>query len=112
MIPPWWFIVLGVVASLLYTGFCFSIFGESVAGKVWPWRIHQAWFNFLGAASGWAFTWALIVSQSDGFHVDGWTILLFLFAFIGVTGHMPRTVMGLVLAPFDLIGKLSKGSSH
>lgn len=107
--PPIWFFITAGLGTGLYAVFCFEIFSEPTKDRPLSWIIHQVWFNALGAATGWAACWLLGQRLRDGVLLDGWTLAYFLLAFIGVTGHMPRTVVGLVLAPGTLFDKVVGG---
>jgi hypothetical protein len=80
--------------------------------RAWQWRFHQFWFNFLGAAIGWVAAWSILGSVLkclDGNCTNSITpssVLLFFLAFIGVTGHLPMSVMGLVGGLREFVAKL------
>jgi len=58
-----------------------------LSGRATVWIIHQAWFNCVGAASGWASCWCLICRSEP---LDAWSMALFLVAVIGITGYLRR----------------------
>jgi len=111
MLPPYWFIGVSLAASVFYSARAFAIFHVSGKDEDWSWWVHQVWFNFLGAIVGWAALWLLIsklrsTAATESVQIDGWDFGLFVVAFIGVTGHLPRTLVGLVVAPGELFSRL------
>jgi hypothetical protein len=107
--PPWWYTIPAILFSLFYGLSAFKIFDAPTCGKHWTWVIHQIWFNLLGAATGWSALWVLYLRAAHQDPFDIWNLLLFVLAFIGITGHMPRTIVGLVLAPGEIFAKLVGG---
>lgn len=81
-----------------------DIFGVSTVSKNGLWKFHQWWLNFTGSICGWAILWILIPkAYSLFFHHSGISlnILDFVsiaFAYIGITGHMPMAIVGVVKA--------------
>lgn len=106
------FVALGAAFSLFYAFKAFIIFGSSAANRPPSWRIHQIWFNFFGSASGWVMLWVLVgkgtiqVRSGQSIQIDGWDAVLFLLAFVGVTGHLPRAVVGLLQGISELAEKI------
>lgn len=109
--------VVGVAFACFYGAKACSIFEVDTSKKPMSWRIHQFWFNFLGCLSGWAALWMLLdrhgwfltgqpgeIGLSDG--------VLLATAFIGMTGHLPMSMMGVLgtlgEAATKLIGLASK----
>lgn len=97
---PWLFWGVAIVASSLYGAFAIQIFvGSKTFPRPWVW--HQRWFNFFGSMVGWLAAW-LIILRHCGWPIttcvgptDGWDLVGALIAFLGMTGHLPFTIMGL-----------------
>lgn len=101
---PYWYFGMGGLVSILYGLFCYEIhemrrpkFGANVA--------HQTWFNFIGAAIGWVAGWFLGTRVLDG-KFDWAVVGLLMVTIVGITGHLPKTIVGLVLAPEFLFKKM------
>ena len=79
-----------------------EIFSVSVEGRKNSWHVHQLWLNFLGSLVGWVAAWALLralvacAAEACSLSVTPSAVLVFFLAFIGVTGHLPAAVVGLV----------------
>lgn len=95
-----WFIA--VAASLCYGYWATEIFQVKGTEK-WPrsvW-IHQFWLNFFGSVVGWATLYYLLVMRLRVFDKAPNTVLgavdigLLLVIFLGVTGHLPYTFVGI-----------------
>ena len=104
------YLVVAVIASATYGLGCFKIHGEvTPVAKGWP-RVHQYWFNGVGAAVGWFAGWVVLqrwlFSPSDASEPTGWTIVLALVAFVGMTGHLPTVLMQSIVALRALLKKL------
>jgi len=108
----WLFWLAAIVASLFYGIKACTIFEVAVAGKPTAWRLHQFWFNFIGAITGWIAAWPLVgaafVCANSGCptEVSASSVALFLLAFIGITGHLPLAVFGLLGGLKELVAKL------
>lgn len=99
---PWVFWVVAIVASVLYGAFAITIFVK-VKGPPpsRPWFWHQRWLNFLGSIVGWLSSW-LIILRHCGWPItscegppDAWDLIGGLIAFLGMTGYLPFTLLGL-----------------
>lgn len=107
------FWAVAFVFSLFYGISAREIFVENQASdKPFSWKFHQFWFNFLGAATGWILLWCAIPKilylfnfqeNADFSLSDG---LLVLLSFIGITGHLPLTLWGVITSAKELVGKL------
>lgn len=105
-----WFIALA--ASLCYGYWTPEIFQVKATGK-WPQppRVHQFWVNFLGSVVGWATLYYLLEMRLRVFDKVPNTapgaidIALLLVAFLGVTGHLPYTLVGIASALDALVGR-------
>lgn len=84
-----------------------TIFSVEPKNKPQLWQ--QRFLNFVGALSGWTVLWALgirfwdCLSTPNGYAavtVGWWDVFGGFIAFIGVTGYLPYTVIGLVDAVF------------
>lgn len=93
----WGYFCVAVIFSVSYGLGCYTALNAPKPDKPVA-RLHQLWFNTIGAAAGWLAAWVVLVRwlSCPGFvcrdEPTGWTILLALFAFIGITGHLPLTV--------------------
>lgn len=117
MVPPWWFIGVSLVASAFYGWKAVAIFGVAKDGKDWSWWVHQVWLNFLGAIAGWAAlwasSWALAGSLSkDPFRIDGWLFGTLAVGFIGITGYLPRAMVGVSGAFGRIVDKAFPGKGE
>ena len=106
------YLVSAVIASATYGLGCFKIHGEFKPAAIgWP-RKHQYFFNATGAAVGWLAGWVVLVRwlSCSGFvcqgEPTGWTILLAVLAFVGVTGHLPLVLMQSIAALRELLKKI------
>ncbi len=107
------FWIVAVAASGFYGWKAADIFDVKTTGRPWAWKVHQFWFNFAGAIVGWAALWSLLPRSyncltttciPEARLADA---LLFFLAFVGVTGHLPATVIGLVAGVKELVAKLT-----
>jgi hypothetical protein len=116
------FCVVALVASGLYGWYAVKIFLPDIDPRKWGmhssdslkkrmpfcWHMHQIWLNFAGSLVGWACLWFVgkrIVESTTYF---GWDYaLLALIAFIGVTGYLPSTAVGIVQAIGTLVDKFA-----
>jgi hypothetical protein len=109
--------LVAVVASSLYAWQACSIFGVSAADKTRGWKVHQAWFNFAGAMLGWAALyyaaykayWCLNTGCPVQLSIGDAAAML--VAFIGVTGHLPYTAMGIMTKLNELGAKLTSSGA-
>lgn len=90
MTPIGIYIVTAVFFTTIYGLAAFKIWGGDPHLSRW----HQHWFNFAGAAVGWAagyvvFTRWFALAERPTFA----TIALLLIAFTGATGHLPMVLM-------------------
>ena len=75
------------------------------------WLSYQLIFNFVGSFAGWICFYVLLVrAQSklpdlSGFHLSDF--ILFLLSLLGLTGHLPQTLYGLVVS----IGKFAEAGT-
>lgn len=114
-IPCWFKIVfwaLAIVASVLLGVFCFSIHGDPSRNNP-AHRIQQGWFNSLGSLFGWASLWVLLHQvwgiwrlSASPVRLTTSDLVLGLTAFIGISGYLPFTVMGVIHALVALVVRL------
>lgn len=108
--------VAGIAFSIFFGCKACAIFvdqksEEASSERTSSFKFYQFWFNFLGSMFGWAALWILLDSHdwllatshrelqlSDG--------VLFFTAFVGMTGHLPMTMMGVVLTLGEVVKKL------
>jgi hypothetical protein len=114
--PPLWYILLSTLVSGFYGLKAIAIFQVSTDMKPWSWYVHQFWLNFIGGLSGWAALFMLALRLRVTFGESGTQLVasdfgLFFLAFVGVTGYMPRTLVGVAAAPTELLAKLVAGKS-
>jgi hypothetical protein len=109
-----WLYVLGAGGmSLFYGRYACSIFSVDQKDKPKQWHWHQFWFNFLGAVVGWAAAWSVlgsVLACAKGGCTDAISIssaLIFLVAFVGVTGHLPMCIFGFIGGLREFIAKLA-----
>jgi hypothetical protein len=113
---------LALVASAYYGWFARSIFTskEGEDRRDWPglfpYKIHQFWLNFTGSMVGWGSAWNLRRFAIEGLEHFGLShALLALVAFLGVTGLLPYTLVGLATSIATAAEKLigfSKQPGH
>jgi hypothetical protein len=107
----WIYLALAATASLIYAFKAFGIHGVKAPPEDAP-RRHQYWFNGVGAAVGWLSGWVVLRRwlSCDGFvcvgEPNGWTILLAVVAFVGVTGYLPMTLLHTIAALRALLDKV------
>jgi hypothetical protein len=108
----WAFCAVALAMSLFYGWYACQIFEVTASGKPTSWRVHQFWFNFVGAAIGWVAAWALLgavlscASGSCTNSVSLSSVALFLVAFLGITGHLPMSLVGLIGGLREFVAKL------
>ncbi len=115
--------LLGLVSGTFYGLKAPEIFDVKPEGKPCAWKLHQFWFNFIGAFVGWIFVWILVWrigafggTTSIGYRVTQIGIVDFALAFVaftGITGHLPYATWGILsslqkiaVAALDWIKKL------
>lgn len=67
-------------------------------GIFFNWSIYQFIFNFVGSFLGWCCVYLLLIRIQPCLlrTFDLTDFILFLFSFLGITGHLPQSVYGLV----------------
>jgi hypothetical protein len=116
---PWVFWILAIVGSGLYAAFGVAIFARPGDSPPRPWLWHQRWLYFLGSIVGWLAAWLVFLRHCGwpvhtcGGEPGWWDVIGGLTAFIGMTGYLPTTVLGLVTGAralgtkaADLVAKL------
>ena len=99
------FWVFAVVCSLFYGFKAPAIFSVPSSDWTWPQKVHQFWFNFIGAMVGWTATYFLLFERLQVFGGQVVTeprtliamdCVIGLVAIVGITGHLPMTLAGVV----------------
>lgn len=118
-IPAWFeivFLLVAVIASGFFGFFCFEIHNLDRSAFKWQEKIQQVWFNFVGALIGWIALWILVrqwwgawrLPTAPGVPVQ-MTVSDFglaLIAFVGISGYLPFTVMGVIRTFVALVQKV------
>jgi hypothetical protein len=84
------------------------------SGSSRPQLWHERWLNLFGSLVGWVTGWLILVRhcgwpiQKCGGQPDGWDLIGGLVAFVGVTGYLPYTIVGLISGVHKLAGELIK----
>src|SRR6266496_6338830 len=99
-----WPVVLGLVAiafSVFYGLKAFDIFEVDHAKKPKAWKFHQFWLNFAGSLAGWLMFWVAVrrgclVAGSAEHALKTSDFILFLIAFVGITGFLPLSVVSFI----------------
>lgn len=108
---PFW--AIGLLFSLFYGWKACDAFGVPTTDKPWAWRLHQFWFNFLGSLLGWAAAWFLArrtwhcLAVACPAQIDWSDATLIAVAFVGVTGHLPYAIAGVLQGIKDLALKVA-----
>jgi hypothetical protein len=108
----WFFWLIASCGSLLYGFKACAVFEVNPTGKPFAWKVHQFWFNSLGAFIGWIAAWPLLGSIAAcaklgcSTEITASSATLFLLAFVGVTGHLPLAIFGLLGGLKELVSKL------
>lgn len=106
ILPPRWvtliFGLIGLGASVFYAWKAYDIFMVDPTDRPWAWVAHQWWFNFVGSALGWMALWFVArkgyhcVAVACPGHLDWSEVALIAVAFVGITGHLPYALAGLL----------------
>ena len=111
-IAHWIYLCLAVIGSMIYGFGAFRIHGDDPKVQGWQ-RLHQYWFNGAGAAVGWLAGWVVLLRwlSCPGYvcrgEPTGWTILLAVLAFVGITGYLPMTIVKAITELRTLLAKLA-----
>lgn len=116
-ILTWPIIVLGILASLFYGLNAINIFFpkakvQDTKSEHWSWKVHQFWLNFLGSLVGWIILYFLLKridflkGNNCSFVLSIRDFIYGLLAFIGITGYLPMTIVGLVNSVTSLAQKV------
>lgn len=94
---PWAYGALAVLGTAVYGFKCLRIFPVTPTPACgWP-TWHQYWFNGVGAVLGWLAGWVVLdrwlLCTNCSHEPTGWTVLLAVIAFVGITGNLPTTLM-------------------
>ncbi len=103
---------LGLLGSAFYGIKATEIFGVSKQGKSRAWKIHQFWLNFAGSIVGWITLWFLArkayicFGGSCPISFGFWDAAAVFVTFIGITGYLPVTVVGVIQGVKELAVKM------
>jgi len=108
------FWLIALAASLFYGLKACDAFGVPAGQKPWAWKVHQFWFNFVGSLVGWYACWILLPGAVAYFSTTRtpsvslssaiWAVI----AFVGITGHIPFAVAGLLQGIIELAKKVTE----
>lgn len=118
-IPVWFeivFLLVAVIASGFFGFYCFEIHNLGRSTFEWQEKIQQVWFNFIGAFAGWIALWILIRQWWGAWRLPTTPAVpvqmtlsdfgLALIAFVGMSGYLPFTVMGVIRTLVALVQKV------
>lgn len=110
------YLIVAAVFSVFYGLRAVEIFLEPIPKKderKCSWWFHQFWLNFAGSVVGWVCLWfvggklvSCFVTTCSG-SPDWWNAAVAFFAFIGITGYLPMTVVTLVQSIGAVVGKIA-----
>ncbi|PYL43318.1 MAG: hypothetical protein DMF42_04415 [Verrucomicrobia bacterium] len=115
-----WPVVLGLVAiafSVFYGLKAVDIFGVDHANKPAAWKFHQFWLNFAGSLAGWLMLWVAVrrvcsVVGSAEHALKMSDFILFLVAFVGITGFLPLSVVSFIQGIRDIAVRVWGAARH
>ena len=108
----WWFWLAltmsfywGIRAVILFT-----------KDRNWHWKSYQFIFNFIGSFASWCCFYILLVRTQNNMPsfqaVTSGDMVLFIMSLLGLTGHLPQVIYGLVEGFIEVgkkaVEKLSK----
>lgn len=102
-----------LVASTFFGLKTFEIWSIDATNMDWPTRFWQHWLNFLGSLVGWSAGWPLVerlhvcAVYECGLQITLGAAMLFIVAFLGVTGYLPYAMVGLATHIGDVVRKAS-----
>ena len=91
--------IVAILASLFYGIKATKIFNVDATKMSFAWHFHQFWFNFLGSLFGWILAYSLLpdiynsIVNDSKIEISFARIFVLIIAFIGMTGHLPFTMM-------------------
>jgi hypothetical protein len=105
--------LIGLAFSLFYGLKATEIFLSSgtYEDQKWSWKFHQFWLNFIGSLTGWISLLVIYPGISDciqnnlAYSLKLSDVLLFFLSFIGITGFLPMTIVGLIQGLKDIFAK-------
>ncbi|MGA8862308.1 MAG: hypothetical protein WBM09_08720 [Gallionella sp.] len=107
------YVVIAGVFSVFYGLKAVEIFLDPVpVNKPCSWKFHQFWLNFTGAVVGWVCLWFIggkvlaCLYNTCSNPIDWWDAAVAFFAFVGITGYLPMTVVALVQSIGAIVGKI------
>jgi hypothetical protein len=114
MIMPCWFAtgfwLFGAASCFFYGLKAHDALEAGAPSDKWARRVHQFWFNFVGSVFGWGAAWFIAQKVALGtFPSHAWSdAALVALAFVGITGHLPYAVFGVLTGLNDIAKKLTK----
>jgi hypothetical protein len=112
----WLMALVALIASLFYGCNALKIFDMPSEERSGAWRLHQFWLHFLGSAVGWIAFWFLVPHVKDCLMrpcapvFTSSDVVLFFLAFVGVTGHLPLAVVGVLFTVTNLLDRIVRHS--
>lgn len=102
---------------------CFSLFFGFKATDIFltkdqlkdrpsSWKFFQFWLNFVGSIVGWIILWIILPNLIDLMRLTHQNkislneIIAMIISFIGITGYLPASVVGLLMSIGDLVSKI------
>jgi cbb3-type cytochrome oxidase subunit 1 len=106
--------ITGIAFSFFYGLKATEIFlkSEDYKSKKWPWKFHQFWLNFIGSLTGWISLLVIYprifdcIQNNQVYSIRLADILLFFLSFIGITGYLPMTIVGVIQGLKDIFAKV------
>ena len=103
----WPIFILAIVASLFFGFYAINIFFakakvSETKNEHFSWKMHQFWLNLVGSLSGWIILYFLLkrvehLAPNDYVFTFSFVdFISFVLCFIGITGYMPVTIVGLI----------------
>ncbi len=110
------FALVAIVFSVFYGFKAFDIFGVDHTDKPAAWKFHQFWLNFAGSLAGWLMLWVavrrvcLVVGSDHALKMSDF--ILFLVAFVGITGFLPLSVVSFIEGIRDIAARVWGAARH
>jgi hypothetical protein len=119
----WPIFILALIASIFYGSYAINIFFakakvKDTKGEHFSWKIHQFWLNFIGSFSGWIILFFLLKriehlpSKDYVFTFSFQDLISFFICFIGITGYLPSTIIGIINSFGLIVSKFIESISN